>query len=239
MKKLLIVAFTSLFMIAGFAQTKVIIIPTLHSLHKSNALYNYDSIQSTIKKINPDVIVVEMRSMDVGEDTNYQKRNYPYEMWMMRYWFPVKTVEGFDWLGEELQGKQIPVRYWQDASRIKYLEKRLHIDSVYTEKLKPCELYTNERLKILKNSSLPQLLRSNDVILTKEYYDCLTQKLQGSDYEEISSFYDQRNQKMQENLGALIKKYSNKKIVVLTGDDHYPYLMDYLKKQGVQVRLPL
>jgi glutamine amidotransferase-like uncharacterized protein len=62
--------------------------------------------------------------------------------------------------------------------------------------------------------------------------------LQGSDYAELTNFYAERNKKMQERLSAIIKKYPGKTIVVLTGDDHYPYLMEYLRKQNVVLAKP-
>ncbi|HYK54919.1 MAG TPA: hypothetical protein VEV15_00445, partial [Flavisolibacter sp.] len=73
--------------VSGFAQTKVCLIPTLHGLHKTNKLYNYDSLKATVARLHPDVIAVEIRAEDVASDTAYLKKNYPYEMWMMRYWF--------------------------------------------------------------------------------------------------------------------------------------------------------
>lgn len=188
--------------------------------------------------MKPDVIAVEIRDRDVRADTNYLKKNYPYEMWMMRYWFPNTTIEGFDWLGEELESKSIPENYWQQQSRIKKLEKQLDEDSVYEKKFSTCDHYAEERLAILKSKSLSEMLKSNDAELVRNYYKCMKQQLAGSIYETLPDFYTERNRQMELRLKALVQKYPNKKIVVLTGDDHYPYLSDYLKTLKVKLLKP-
>jgi len=200
--------------------------------------YNYDSVRATIQRINPDVIAVEIRNEDITSDTSYLKQNYPYEMWMMRYWFPATTIEGFDWLGAELEGQPIPNRYWQDRSRIKALQKLLSLDTAYSRKLASCQLYTDQRLAIMNNSTLQGLLQSNDAILIKEYYDCLTHQLRGSEYEELTTFYNTRNQQMMQRLQAILALHPGKRIVVITGDDHAPYLRTFLAKQGVTLKQP-
>jgi pheromone shutdown protein TraB len=238
MKKLFILAVAFFLQAAVFSQTTVYLIPALHSMHKTNFRYNYDSVQATIQRLQPDVIAVEIRTEDINADTAYLKQNYPYEMWMMRHWFPSTSIEGFDWLGKELEGKPIPARYWQDHSRIKALQKLLSLDTTYSKKLASCKIYTDERLVLMNNSTLKGLLQSNDAILIKEYYNCLTQQLRGSEYEELTAFYDERNQQMMQRLKAILDRHTGKRIVVLTGDDHVPYLRAFLAKQGVVLKQP-
>jgi len=237
-KRGILLILVNLFLATAFAQTKVILIPTIHSLHKSNAQYNYDSLKRFVERLNPDVIAVEIRDIDLNADTNYLKRNYPYEMWMMRYWFTGKIIEGFDWLGEELEGKPVPERYWQEQSQIKRLEKELDEDSNYGKKLQNCIGYTKERLKILSKYTLTGILASKDDSLIRSYYDCMEQQLSGSRYQQLPRFYDKRNKKMETRLHSIIQKHQNKVIVILTGDDHYPYLLDYLKTTEVQLSKP-
>lgn len=238
-KKLFIAAVATLVMATAFAQTRVYIVPVLHGMHQTNPEYTYDSVRAVVGRLNPDVIAVEIRAEDMDADTAYLKQNYPYEMWMMRYWFPSVPVAGFDWLGTELEGKAIPARYWNDHSRIKALQRLLDTDTVYTNKLAACQLYTDERLAILTRSSLKAILQSNNAILIKEYYNCLEQRLQGSPYEELTRFYDARNRRMENNVAAIAKAHPGKRIVVLTGDDHSPYLREYLRRQGLTVAQPL
>lgn len=236
-KKFILCFVASIVLATAFSQ-KVYLIPALHSLHKTNKQYTYEHLKGIIEKVKPDVIAVEIRSEDMASDTSYLKKNYPYEMWMMRYWFPTTTLEGFDWLGAELEGKAIPERYWEQQSHIKALQRKLQADSVYTKKLKACAVYTDERMKTLSGSSLKDILQSNESIYIKEYYNCLNLQLQNSDYEELPKFYDLRNQKMQERVSELVNRHAGKTIVVITGADHYPYFVEHLRKQKVSVLRP-
>lgn len=238
-QKIWIAAVSLLLGATAFAQGKVYIIPVLHGMHQTNPEYTYDSVRAIVGRLKPDVIAVEIRAEDTGSDTSYLKQNYPLEMWMMRYWFPSATIAGFDWLGTELEGRPIPERYWKDHSRVKALQALLKTDTVYNRKLQACQLYTDQRLDILERQSLRGILQSNDAILVKEYYNCLGQHLKGSEYEELTRFYDARNAHIQRNVAALATAHKGKTIVVLTGDDHYPYLREYLVKQKISVGLPL
>lgn len=232
---LLVIVIFFLSVFSAGAQTKVYLVLVLHGLHKSNYFYPYDSVKAVVTRTGADVVAVEIRSEDIEKDSNYLKASYPFEMWMMPHWFGQKTIEGFDWLGQELEGKAIPTRYWQEGSIIKKLQARLNSDSTYTTLLKSCQLYADERMKMLSTQSLKAILASNDAILTKEYYNCLEQRLRGSDYEALTQFYNQRNQKMIAHLNQILEKHKGKTIAVVTGADHYPYLLEHFKKSGVQV----
>lgn len=238
LKKIFAVLLCLYFFTNGFSQTRVCLLPALHGLHKANPRYSYDSLRAIIGSIQPDVIAVEIRPEDISADTAYLKRNYPFEMWMMRYWFPLAALEGFDWLGAELEGKPVPDRYWKEQSGIKSLERSLDADTVYASRLAPCQAFVEERLAILKTQSLPAILQSRDAALVKAYYDCLDIGLKESRYAALTGFYTERNKRMSGRLGALIRKHPNKTIVVLTGDDHYPFLRDYLLKQGIALLQP-
>jgi hypothetical protein len=211
--------------------------PTLHGIHKTNKLYTYDSLRQIIARMHPEVICVEMRSIDVSSDTSYLKKNYPYEMWMVRYWFPNAIIKGFDWLGEDLEGKPIPTGYWQHQSRIKQLERELNTDSSQGLKMYACQQYTQERFEILSSSKLSDILEGRDAELTREYYKCLKQQLSNTRYAELVSFYEKRDQQMQLNLEKIVRGYPGMKVLILTGDDHYPYLQEYLEAKGI-VLLP-
>lgn len=206
--------------------SNVYFIPTLHGYHKLNTLYNYDTLKAVITRLNPDVIAVEIRQSDIDMDSNYLKKNYPYEMRMMRYWFPSTEVVGFDWLGEDIEGKQIPVNYWKEVSAIKKMEKAFDQDSLMIAKTKDCFARSIERDSLLQKLSLQELIRSDDATIVNHQYKCLEEKLKNSPYEEMTKFYTRRNEKILGNIHALTKKYNGKRIVIITGDDHFVALKD-------------
>ena len=234
---LMVLAFVC-FRPAAFSQARVMLLPTLHGLHKSNTQYNYDSLRNMVGRLSPDVIVVEIRAEDVGADTTYLKMNYPFEMWMMRYWFPALTIEGFDWLGSDIEGKAIPRDYWKNISQVKKLERELGADTIYSKELEACDQYVKLRMEILRTSSLQDILASRDAMFTRKYYECIEEQLKGSNYEGLTRFYDQRNQNMMKRISGIIKKHEGRTIVILTGDDHYPYLLEHLRKLNIVLLYP-
>ena len=220
------------------SQTKVVLIPTIHGLHRINHQYSYDSLKHIVSAIQPSVIAVEIRDEDVNADTGYLKINYPYEMWMMRYWFPNTAIEGFDWLGADIEKKTIPGNYWKEISAVKQMEKQLAADSLNNAAAGLCNEYNDQRLSILKASSLSSILQSKDTLLIKAYYNCLQTRLGDTRYAAILEFYRERNQKMMERIKAVVDKHQGKTIAILTGDDHYPFLLNYLRTLNIVLLHP-
>ncbi len=220
-----------------FSQAKVLLLPVLHGLHKTNRAYNYDTLQNIIKRIQPGIVAVEMRPFDLAHDSAYLKKNYPLEMWMSAYWFPETEIAGYDWLGEDLEGRQVPDGYWKNESQVKKLERQLNGDSLYSAKLVPCEKIVEERLIHLKNGSVTEIMQK-DGPLVKAYYDCLRLQLKGSAYERLVKFYDERNERMKKNIGKLLDTAPRATVVIITGADHYPYLLDYLRTLNVVLLQP-
>ncbi len=222
----------SVFSIAdAAAQTKLYLIPSLHGLHGVNKNYSYDSLKQIITKSNPDIIAVEIRSEDIDADTAYLKRSYPYEMWMMRYWFPNTKILGFDWLGEDIEGSPIPKNYWKEISPMKKLERELAQDSTLAKLCAVCDSIGMLRLGMLKNKSLKEIIESNDSQLCNQFYNCYSALLKGSKYEFIPYFNNERNRRILLNIDAIVTKEEGKTIVVITGDDHYVYLSDKIKSE--------
>ncbi len=232
--------FSFLFTLAAvfvFAQAKVLLLPVLHGLHKTNTSYNYDSLKNLVSRFEPQIVAVEMRQYDLGADTLYLSKNYPREMWMARYWFPGARIEGYDWLGPDLEGQSIPAGYWRTQSPGKLLERQLDSDSVYSGKLSGCNLIVEERLPVLSNGSVNDIIQ-NDTTLVRKYYDCLAVQLNGSSYETLNQFYVKRNQMMAAHISQLVNKNPGTRMVILTGADHYPYLLDHLRRLNVVLLHP-
>jgi hypothetical protein len=203
-------------------------IPALHGLHKVNKSYSYDSVKAIIARFSPDIIAVEIRAEDIDSDSTYLLNNYPLEMVMMKYWFPRCNVVGFDWLGTDLEGRPIPHDYWTSKSKIKQLERALDKDTLYSKITKECSARFEERMAILKTASYSQLIASPDAQISKMYYSCLAEKLKHTPYQPLTDFYETRNQKILANIRMIYRKNTAKRILVITGDDHYIYMKDKL-----------
>ncbi|MGI8950972.1 MAG: DUF5694 domain-containing protein [Chitinophagaceae bacterium] len=233
MKKNFVFIAVLLFAKTVFAQSNVYLIPTLGELHKTNVHYNYDSLKANIERLNADIIAVELRPEDINADSNYLAKNYPDEMWMMHYWFPQITIKGFDWIDNDIEGKPIPDNYWQQQSNIKQWQNALSADATATKTTARCKVYADARLKILQASTLQQLLNSYDGLLTKNYYDCLGISLQNTEHNRITKYYQQRNVMMANQIVKIVNENPGKKIVVIIGDDHYPFVKDLLQKENI------
>lgn len=218
-------------------QGEVFFVPTLHGYHSVNQNYNYDSLKAIIKKLNPDIIAVEIRAEDIEQDSMYIAYNYPYEMYAVKTWFPKAKVVGIDWLGKDIEGKLMSFDYWQTQSELKKVEQKLSTDSMYLKRLQTCNSRYAERDSLLRSLSLQQLLNSTDAEITTQYYSCLKNELQGSPYEALITFSNERNNEVLKNISAVIKHNKGKRIVILTSDDMYVAIKDSFEHQPVYSNL--
>jgi len=197
------------------------IIPTLHGLHATNSNYSYDSLRAIVERIGPDIVAVEVRPADIGRDTAYLGRNYPLEMWKAPDWFPEARVVGIDWLGDDLDDGPIPDDHWTEKAAITRYRRALREDTVAAARLSACDTFMEQRAPLLRTKSLPDLLDSDDAGLTLRYYACLEEQLAGTPHARVPAFYRERNERMYALVQALVAGNPGKRIVVLTGDDHY------------------
>jgi hypothetical protein len=214
-------------------ETEIYIIPSLHTLHRANSNYNYDSLRAIIGRINPDVILVEIRPEDMLEDTAYLKRNYPIEMVAIPFWFRNKKVFGMDWLGKEYAGKKLPPNYWKEISSIKKWEEEMEADSLLAFELLECEEIVAQRIPGLKEGTVQQIANGDDEQLTMKYYQCLERKYFGNKHQRLTDFYKQRNFSMAENIAKAVSENGKGRYVIVTGADHVPFLKMYLFKLGL------
>lgn len=211
----------------------VYFIPTLHKYHQQNDNYNYDSLTNIISRINPDIIAVEVRNIDISEDSTLLSKFYPHEFVMMKTQFPEKTIVGFDWWASHAEGvkvSEIPQNFFADLPSKKQW-KQLQQDSLTLKKLAGCFELQKERVELIKNLSLNQFLKSKDGELVIDYYKCLKENLQDTPYDEVVKSTEERDRKILENIKTIIAQNRNKKIIILAGDDHFQMLKDKFKNR--------
>ena len=106
-------------------------------------------------------------------------------------------------------------------SHIKKLERELANDSTFQMKITPCYYRSEEREQLLKNLSLEELIQSKDAEIVEFQYACYGKQLANSKYQALADFYKKRNEKILGNIRSIINKNTGKKILIVTGDDHY------------------
>ena len=212
---------------------KVYFIPVLHQLHKSNPAYNYDTLKNVIDRLSPDIILTEIRPEDMDMDSSYLAANYPYEMHVVSKWFPFVRVEGFDWLGRDLEGRPVPGNYWKDLSEIKRLQRLLAADTVFKERSTHCYTNTSKRDSVLKYGSLEQILDPAMGKIVEDQYECFEKISRGTPYHLLAEFYRERNDSILARVNRMVSMNPGKRIAIITGDDHFQLLRDELKHDPI------
>jgi len=111
---------------------EVMIVATMHGLHRDHRGFDYDDLFRLVESFEPDLVGVEIRPEDMDADEDYLRANYPHEMIELARRYG-DSAFGFDWLGDEIANRPIPVGYWQERSPIKSLERELASDAGIAE----------------------------------------------------------------------------------------------------------
>jgi hypothetical protein len=188
--------------------------------HKSNPNYSYASLFTFIEEYEPDVIGVEIRSEDIDSSYRYLQRNYPFEMYECLSKYTSKKVSGVDWLATDLEGKAIPENYWSEMSAIKQLQRKLQRDSAMIAKLSILDVIVEEKNRRILNASLYKLNDGSYDAINYIYYEQLRVLFHDTDYAALSDFYQQRDDRIAQNIIEIIKKNPGKRMLFLVGADH-------------------
>lgn len=232
MNKFLSTIILSLFSLLVWGQnkkTEVILCSTIHKAHTKNPNYSYNDLFSYIKKFNPDVIGVEIRENDIDSSTTYLQDLYPFEMYEATHRFKTKKIVGFDWLGDELEGKAVPKNYWAETSSIKKIQKKLNSDSITSKKLEPLNFISQKKNDLALTASRKELNNGIYDALNEVYYQQMEYFLKDTDYQDLAVFYKKRDEKIATNIIAVIAANPGKKIIFIMGADHRSYSLNRIK----------
>ena len=219
----------------------VLVIPSMHKRMATSRRYGYADLYAAVAKFSPDIVGIEMRQEDLAFGREYLAANYPVEMIELaaRY---APNVFGFDWLGEDLEGRPIPADWWKIQSPIKRLERE-------SGELQSAEMAGRARIAarlsklsamqdaILQRATLPSLANGAYDRVTARYYAALAQLYAGTRFEALVSFYRERDARIANNIAEFVTHHPGKRIVVVTGADHHGPVTSALKSAGAEFRL--
>ncbi|SCG82315.1 hypothetical protein DW1_0706 [Proteiniborus sp. DW1] len=132
-------------------KTELMILGTIHGMHKDNKYYSYDDVFSIIDSFRPDVIGVEIREEDILQPREYLEKYYPYEMIEAKFRYGDSCkIYGFDWLGESIEGNLIPEKYFE-ALDIKILEKEFYSTKEYKREKNMIDVIDKIRVPLIIN----------------------------------------------------------------------------------------
>jgi hypothetical protein len=196
----------------------LIVIATMHGLHKNHAGYNYDQLYALVRDLRPDFVGVEIRPEDMARDADYLKRNYPAEMLALAQEYGARSF-GFDWLGEAIAGQPVPVNWWKERDPIKRLEREQDGDPKYQDT--PAMKGLDAKLQdLLAHATAVSLNDGQYDELVEQRYAEIRRLLAPSPYAAIPKFYAERDEHLCRNVVHMIRANPGKRFVVATGADH-------------------
>ncbi|MCZ4693717.1 hypothetical protein DWB61_10115 [Ancylomarina euxinus] len=219
-------------------ETEVIICSTIHGFHEKNPNYTYENLFSFIDSYNPDIIGIEIRQEDMDSTVTYLKKFYPFEMYECISKYIDKKLVGFDWLGEELEGKSFPDNYRKEMSVIKRLVQELNQDSIMLKKLSAMDGLVKMKNTIVFNASLCELNNGRLDSINAIAFEGLAAIFMNTKYSEITDSFLQRDEHIAQNIISIINDNPGKKLLFLMGGDHKSYSFKKVKQKfGNQILL--
>ena len=206
--------------------TEVMMLATIHGLHKKSTGYPYERVYELMKRFRPDYIGVEIRPEDMQAEQAYLESMYPAEIIHEAHAWG-KNAFGFDWLGYELEGIPVPSNWWKSGSKVKRLEAEMDKDSAFKDSR--LDAIDTQRKKILEQAT-PQTMNDRHYDhLNDQYYSEFARLVAGTHYDFLSHFYLDRDHHMALNIAGMIKEHPGARIIVLTSADHRSAIVRYLQ----------
>lgn len=210
-------------------RTEILLLGTLHGLHKDNSYYNYQHIFKIIEQFEPDIIGVEIREEDLNQSREYLTEYYPYEMIETKYRFQERCdIVGFDYFEKSVIGKLIPKDYFKNLRKVT-LEKEFETDKQYENERKLLDTIDLIRLDLVMKHTAQEVNDGKYDVASKIYYQQLEILLNDTPYQEISDFRKVRDQHIDDNIVSIIRNNQGKKLFFLMGIDHRVFALEKMK----------
>ncbi len=222
---------------ALFAQkkTELLILPTIHTGHAKNIKYNFNHVTRIIENFKPDIIAMEIRPEDMDQDTVYLKRFYQPEMIMARMGFPGVQKVGIDFMGSEMDGKNLPLNFSKDTigemGKFRIMNQKLMKDTAIVKARisKGMVSLKSKQGEMMGKLSANELLDGSYDKVTDEYTRAQTAVLANTPYQYYDTFSVKRDQKIADNIKELAIKNPGKRIIILSGANHHNRAVNTLK----------
>jgi len=207
----------------------VYVISAMHGYHKDHPSFNYDHLYKVVERLEPDLVGVEIRPEDIGEDTRYLNAYYPLEMVELAQRFSGR-VFGFDWLGDAITGQPIPKNYWQTLT-VKKLERELDKEQALMARRPPkLDELQSQQQALLHSATVESLMDGRYGQLTRAIDQQQQLWLGKTRYQAILDFNQRRDEKIAENIVRVMNARSGGTLVVVTGADHRTFIVENLER---------
>lgn len=242
MKRLIFVLLSLLFLSCSKNDdTHVLVMPSLHALHKVNPNYSYKDLFEVIGNFDPEVIGVEIRPEDIKQSNEYLDPFYPDEMIMVKDSFPEITY-GIDFYGKAAEGKLLKKEFAKDTlnelGRFFQAQHRINRDSLVITAEKQLGIPgIQEKQKNIGLSYSPQQMINGDYDrLTEKFYRLEDSLLLAHGYEKYVNFNAGRDLRITLNAIELIQQNKGKSVLIIVGANHRNRLVDSLEnRSGIEL----
>lgn len=223
-------------------KTQLLLLPTVHTAHKTNAKYSFANVFKIVENFKPDIIAVEIRPEDMDMDTTYLKLFFQPEMIMIKNSFPGIPKVGIDDFGKDTWGKHLPVDFRRDTTtdwgRSTRISQMMNRDTAVSNAIKRMGLpaMASKRTQMLGSASAAELMDGKYDAITNEYFTKLSSVLANTKYKGFPEFTSYRDQKLSDNIKQLVLKNPGKRIIVLSGANHHNwYVINMSKISNVEL----
>lgn len=225
---------------ASAQQKQVMVLSTLHGLHKTNPNYSYEDVIAVVNAFDPEVIGVEIRPEEINADREDVKGLYPHEMCMLLDSFPGK-VYGIDYFGREMMGRLMSRDIFTDSTtevgNFLQLQRKMDSDTLLQQQRAAMGLDSlmEQQMAIASLATANQMMDGRYDSVSRIYYQRLEQLLSGTRYENFLAFNDARDREITSNALKLIERADAERVLVVVGANHRARLVQALKSENVQL----
>ena len=218
-------------------KTKLLILPTIHTGHAKNVRYSFNHVARIIENFEPDIIAIEIRPEDMDQDTAYLKKFYQPEMIMALMGYPGVQKVGIDFMGSEMEGKNLPANFSRDTvgemGRFRIMNQKLMKDTAIVKAriAKGMVQLKSKQGEMMSKLSANELLDGSYDLVTDEYTKAQTTVLANTAYQYYDAFSIKRDQKIANNIKDIALKNPGKRIIVLSGANHHNRAVNTLRAE--------
>ncbi|KUO73082.1 MAG: hypothetical protein APF77_20655 [Clostridia bacterium BRH_c25] len=217
-------------------KTEVFLIGSIHYNHTTNPKYSMQFLLDYIRKINPDVIAIEVNEEDLEMSYEELNEEYPPDFPEVKKEFEAhKKIVGFNWKPQaQIDDRQSYLntrkQMWMDlvASPLRKEEKAI------------VQTVMNTHTSVIANCSAYDVNSEAFDALTKLKQDLVVSIITGSEYDSYrdlgGGISEERKANIHNNIKQIIESNSGKKIVIVTGAGHRPHMVQFISETFPDVK---
>ena len=216
-------------------RTQVMVVASIHQLHENHPHYDYDALYALVRAFEPDWVGVEIRPEDMALPGAEKAQVYAPEMIALADEWGGRAF-GFDWLGQELQGRPLAPQWFGEVMRFKQAEQRLAADPQFRDP--QIEAIGAAQQVILADGAAAALNDGRYDQLQRDFDQALAARLVDGPYQIVSDFRRARDAEIGRNIVSALRARPGERVVLVMGAAHRAFAVDAIERElGDAVRI--